>query len=335
MGRAPAADVQTGTVPTWTVRTPRTNRSGRRINPRGSPSSRSWRSVARSTSSRRSSAPASWRSNTPRTTRRVASVSGRWQVEEKRARRHLDEPGLGEQHIPSPAGAYRGIRRAHLAPEPGDLVRCEALLEARLSDPAIVGEEPVLESAFADGDPATWTDHRGEVGERRHLVVEVMDDGTGMNEVDGRPVEQRGRAADVRGRGVEREEVVTGPAGACRCARASNSALPSARTTVPAVPTVSASAAAMPPAPEPTSTATCPGCTPSHSTITRLRSVSRSSHAVSASAIFAQLTSSWTCRCRGAGSSAIRPACRARRGSAGGDLAQVAEPNGERGSERR
>ena len=116
----------------------------------------------------------------------------RWQVEEKRARRHLDEPGLGEQHIPSPAGAYRGIRRAHLAPEPGDLVRCQALLEARLSDPAIVGEEPVLESAFADGDPATWTDHRGEVGERRHLVVEVMDDGTGMNEVDGRPVEQRG-----------------------------------------------------------------------------------------------------------------------------------------------
>ena len=36
----------------------------------------------------------------------------------------------------------------------------------------------------------------------------------------------------------------------------------------------------MPPAPEPTSTATCPGCTPSHSTITRLRSASRSSHAV-------------------------------------------------------
>ena len=179
-------------------------------------------------------------------------------------------PGLGEQHVPPRSRAHGGGGWADLAPEPLVASDGEALLQSGLADPTVLRQEAVAEPTFGDSDASSRTDDSGEIGDGGALVVEMVDDCAGVDEVDWLVFEHtaEGLMFEIDGEG---DEVMTGPAGVLpgdgkQLGGAVGDAPP-----CPPGPTASTSAAAMPPAPEPTSTATSPGRTPSHSTIARLR----------------------------------------------------------------
>jgi hypothetical protein len=111
-------------------------------------------------------------------------AEGRRDVEEEGVGLDAGERGAGEQRAPSRSGGRGGANGADVSPEPVGGRGVDAGFEVGFTDSAFAGEEPGGEATLSEHEPPARRKQRCEVADGAELVVGVMDDSAGVDEVE-------------------------------------------------------------------------------------------------------------------------------------------------------